>query len=135
MVNFQAVPEWAQNKSIIEENLSFIHNCINECITEQLYTDIQNRRKKFIEQLATDGITDTLVSTHLHPVAWIFKREIENVLFCYDYLLNCVSTEQQEIDETWGNYSSKYDIKSLKDYIRADKSIDRLFNNIMGIDI
>lgn len=134
MVDFQAVPEWAQNKSIIEKNLNFIHDCINECITEKLYADIQSRRKKFIEQLATDGITNILVSTHLHPVAWLFKREIENVLFCYDYILNCVSTEQQEIDDAWSNYSSAYEMKSIKDYIRADKSVDKLFNNIMGIE-
>ena len=135
MVDFQTVPEWAQSKSIIEKNLSFIHDCIDARITEKLYADIQDRRKKFIEQLATDGITNILVSTHLHPVAWLFKREIENVLFCYDYILNCVSAEQQKIDEIWSNYSSTYHIKSIKDYIRADKSVDRLFNSIMNIEV
>ena len=131
---FAPAPEWLRTHGVIKVEKDRIKRHLLEPITDELLDKVNNERRKFLERLQEDNLIKVLTSTALSPVDWIFRKEIDNILFAYDTLIYTITSNQVTTVDVYEKYDNKFAINNAMEMWKLEREISDTFNQVIGIE-
>ena len=123
---------WTKAQCVLDMHLERIQRFTHSPITDELLEEVNSSRKEFLERLVQDNLMSLFQGTALSPIEWLFRFDVEEVMFAYNYLISALSgTECQSVD-VYGEYSNKYSIEGITSIIALDTSAKDKFFNIIN---
>ena len=124
-------PTWSQAKSVIDLHLERIYEFTHSPITDELLKRVNSSRQEFLERLVQDNLMALFQSTTLSPIEWLFRFDVEEVMFAYNYLISALTGAECQSVDVYGEYSSKYSINGITSIIQLDTSAKDKFFSII----
>ena len=112
-------------------------------ITRMLEQTINCKRDCFISKLKADNLIDFIGSDYItgykgnfSPYKWLFRMEVEKVLYCYDYVLDKIhrhfKEDNKHIYPKLVDYSEVFEGSDIERTIRLDSICSEKFTEYIG---
>ncbi len=107
-------------------------------ITRMLEQTIHCKRDYFVSRLKADNLIDFIGSDYIteykgnfSPYKWLFRMEVEKVLYCYDYVLDKIhrhfKEDNKHIYPKLVDYSEVFEGSDIERTIRLDSICSEKF--------
>ena len=115
-----------------------LRELLREPITRILEQTIHCKRDCFVSKLKADNLTDFIGSDYItgykgnfSPYKWLFRMEVEKVLYCYDYVLDKIhrhfKEDNKHIYPKLVDYSEVFEGSDIERTIRLDSICSEKF--------
>ena len=115
-----------------------LRELLREPITRILEQTIHCKRDCFVSKLKADNLTDFIGSDYItgykgnfSPYKWLFRMEVEKVLYCYDYVLDKIhrhfKEDNKHIYPKLVDYSEVFEGSDIEKTIRLDSICSEKF--------
>ena len=115
-----------------------LRELLREPITRILEQTIHCKRDCFVSKLKADNLTDFIGSDYItgykgnfSPYKWLFRMEVEKVLYCYDYVLDNIhrhfKEDNKHIYPKLVDYSEVFEGSDIERTIRLDSICSEKF--------
>ena len=115
-----------------------LRELLREPITRILEQTIHCKRDCFVSKLKADNLTDFIGSDYItgykgnfSPYKWLFRMEVEKVLYCYDYVLDKIhrhfKEDNKHIYPNLVDYSEVFEGSDIERTIRLDSICSEKF--------
>ena len=122
----------------IERAYKELRELLREPITRMLEQTIHHKRDCFVSKLKADNLTDFIGSDYItgykgnfSPYKWLFRMEVEKVLYCYDYVLDKIhrhfKEDNKHIYPKLVDYSEVFEGSDIERTIRLDSICSEKF--------
>lgn len=122
----------------IERAYEELRELLREPITRMLEQTIHCKRDCFVSKLKADNLTDFIGSDYIteykgnfSPYKWLFRMEVEKVLYCYDYMLDKIHRHFKEDNKhvyyKLIDYSEVFEGSDIERTIRLDSICSEKF--------
>ena len=122
----------------IERAYEELRELLREPITRMLEQTIHCKRDCFVSKLKADNLTDFIGSDYIteykgnfSPYKWLFRMEVEKVLYCYDYVLDKIhrhfKEDNKHIYPKLIDYSEVFEGSDIERTIRLDSICSEKF--------
>ena len=112
-------------------------------ITRMLEQIIHCKRDCFVSKLKADNLTDFIGSDYIteykgnfSPYQWLFRMEVEKVLYCYDYVLDKIHRHFKEdnshIYPKLVDYSEVFEGSGIERTTKLDSICSEKFTEYIG---
>ena len=115
-----------------------LRELLREPITRMLEQIIHCKRDCFVSKLKADNLIDFIGSDYItgykgnfSPYKWLFRMEVEKVLYCYDYVLDKIhrhfKEDNKHIYPKLVDYSEVFEGSDIERTIRLDSICSEKF--------
>lgn len=115
-----------------------LRELLREPITRMLEQTINCKRDCFVSRLKADNLIDFIGSDYIteykgnfSPYKWLFRMEVEKVLYCYDYVLDKIhrhfKEDNKHIYPKLVDYSEVFEGSDIERTIRLDSICSEKF--------
>ena len=115
-----------------------LRELLREPITRMLEQIIHCKRDCFVSKLKADNLIDFIGSDYItgykgnfSPYKWLFRMEVEKVLYCYDYVLDKIHRHFKEDNKhiylKLVDYSEVFEGSDIERTIRLDSICSEKF--------
>ena len=126
------------NMTHIERAYEQLRELLREPITRMLEQIIHCKRDCFVSKLKADNLIDFIGSDYItgykgnfSPYKWLFRMEVEKVLYCYDYVLDKIhrhfKEDNKHIYPKLVDYSEVFEGSDIERTIRLDSICSEKF--------